>query len=270
MEKIEEPNNENNINNENDPYFKWKQHLDELKKDSIKKRLTPDEEKTLVSLIRFSFLSHADLITLNNEPIMDNFKDLIMQGLSARLDTYENANDKNIIINLKPRKYLRKKPEIKNKDIINNQNDINNNVNYNIINNDDNNNNNINMRRIKIEEEPGKINQINKFNDPRNFAYSQQNKKNNFKNFIEEDNSMNNRMNINNDNNKDEMDFDQYEENNNNFNEMNESNSNYLGAEVLNVDEINLMNKKRKKQNHTYPYKSQTQSPIPYSPSPNF
>ena len=266
-EKIEEPNNENNINNENDPYFKWKQHLDELKKDSIKKRLTPDEEKTLVSLIRFSFLSHADLITLNNEPIMDNFKDLIMQGLSARLDTYENANDKNIIINLKPRKYLRKKPEIKNKDIINNQNDINNNVNYNIINNDDkNNNNNINMRKIKIEEEPGKINQINKFNDPRNFAYSQQNKKNNFKNFIEEDNSMNNRMNINNDNNKDEMDFDQYEENNNNFNEMNESNSNYLGAEVLNVDEINLMNKKRKNQNQTYPYKSQTQSPIPYSP----
>jgi hypothetical protein len=77
---------------------------------------------------------------------------------------------------------------------------------------------------------------------------------------------MNNRMNINNDNNKDEMDFDQYEENNNNFNEMNESNSNYLGAEVLNVDEINLMNKKRKNQNQTYPYKSQTQSPIPYSP----
>ena len=122
---------------------------------------------------------------------MDNFKDLIMQGLSARLDTYENANDKNIIINLKPRKKKKKKQEIKNKDIINNQNDINNNANYNIINNDDNNNNNnINMRRIKIEEEPGKINQINKFNDPRNYAYSQQNKKNNFKNFIEEDNYM--------------------------------------------------------------------------------
>ena len=253
-EKIEEKNVENN---ENDPYNNWKKHIDELKKNSIKKRLTPEEERNLVSCIRLSFLSHADLITLNNEPIMDNFKDLIMQGLSARLDTYENANEKKILINLKPRNYLRKKQEIKNIDIQNN-----NDINYNKINNDE--NENINRPKIKLDES-GKI---NKFNDPRNFAYTQQTKNNNFNNFLEEDNSENNKinMNINKENLKNENDFENYNENNNNFNDINESNSNYLGAEVLNVDEINSMNKKRNNQNQNYPYKSQTQSPIPYSP----
>ena len=186
---------------------------------------------------------------------MDNFKDLIMQGLSARLDTYENANEKNLIINLKPRNYLRKKQEIKNNDI-----NINNNINYNFE------NLNINKQRIN-NEESGKKDNYNKFNDPRNFAYSQQAQNNNFNKFMEEDNSMDNKinMNINQENIKDEKDFENYNQNNNNnYNDNNESNSNYLGAEVFNIDEINSMNKKRRNQN--YPYKSQTQSQIPYTP----
>ena len=64
------------------------------KKKLIKKRLTQEEERDLISCIRLSFLPHSDLILLNNEPLMNNFKDLIMQGLSARLDTYENAEEK--------------------------------------------------------------------------------------------------------------------------------------------------------------------------------
>ena len=264
-EKVEENNNENvqnEIINENDPYILWKNHLEELKKNAIKKRLTPEEEKSLVSCIRFSFLTHADLISLNNEPIMDNFKDLIMQGLSARLDTYENAEEKNIEINLKPRKYLGKNKVIKNKDRNNNENDLNNND---IINNDENRNRNI--QKLRLEEQKkdldNQFNQYNKFNDPRNFAYSQPIKKNNFNNYIEDDdNIMNNKMNINSNNdnyNKDEVNIEQYDENN--INDNNESNSNYLGSEVLNIDEINSMNKKRKNN-----YNSQTQSPIPYSP----
>ena len=44
-----------NNNNENDPYNLWKKHLDELEKNSKKKKLTKDEEKSLVYCIRFSF-----------------------------------------------------------------------------------------------------------------------------------------------------------------------------------------------------------------------
>ena len=40
---------------------------------------------------------------------MEKYKDLILQGLSARLDIYENTNDKKTIINLTPRHYLREK-----------------------------------------------------------------------------------------------------------------------------------------------------------------
>ena len=262
-EKINEKNDIKE-NNENDPYNIWKKHIEELKQNSIKKRLSSEEEKNLVSCIRFSFLSHADLISLNNEPIMDNFKDLIMQGLSARLDTYENAKEKNIIINLKPRKYLKKKQEVNNP-----------NINYN---NTNTNNTNIdnkyfNTQKKEIEEENMNLNnQFNKFNDPRNFAYSQQINTNKFNNYINEDNSMNknNMRNINNnENNREEINnFERYDENNNNNNfiDNNESELNYLRAEVFNKDEIYAMNKKRNNELNSNKNISPSQSQVPYAP----
>ena len=104
-------NNENIQNEENKDilYNNWKKHLDELVKNSKKYKLSPEEEKMLILCIRFSYLSHADLIGLTNEPIFENYKDLILQGLSARLDSYENTKDKKTIINLAPRHYLRAK-----------------------------------------------------------------------------------------------------------------------------------------------------------------
>jgi len=261
-EKINEKNDIKE-NNENDPYNIWKKHIEELKQNSIKKRLSSEEEKNLVSCIRFSFLSHADLISLNNEPIMDNFKDLIMQGLSARLDTYENAKEKNIIINLKPRKYLKKKQEV------NNPNINNNNTNTNNTNID---NKYFNTQKKEIEEENMNLNnQFNKFNDPRNFAYSQQINTNKFNNYINEDNSMNknNMRNINNnENNREEINnYERYDENNNNnFIDNNESELNYLRAEVFNKDEIYAMNKKRNNELNSNKNISPSQSQVPYAP----
>ena len=261
-EKINEKNDIKE-NNENDPYNIWKKHIEELKQNSIKKRLSLEEEKNLVSCIRFSFLSHADLISLNNEPIMDNFKDLIMQGLSARLDTYENAKEKNIIINLKPRKYLKKKQEV------NNPNINNNNTNTNNTNID---NKYFNTQKKEIEEENMNLNnQFNKFNDPRNFAYSQQINTNKFNNYINEDNSTNknNIRNINNnENNREEINnFERYDENNNNnFIDNNESELNYLRAEVFNKDEIYAMNKKRNNELNSNKNISPSQSQVPYAP----
>ena len=261
-EKINEKNDIKE-NNENDPYNIWKKHIEELKQNSIKKRLSPEEEKNLVSCIRFSFLSHADLISLNNEPIMDNFKDLIMQGLSARLDTYENAKEKNIIINLKPRKYLKKKQEVNNP-----------NINYNNANTNNTNIDNkyFNTQKKEIEEENMNLNnQFNKFNDPRNFAYSQQINTNKFNNYINEDISTNknNIRNINNnENNREEINnFERYDENNNNnFIDNNESELNYLRAEVFNKDEIYAMNKKRNNELNSNKNISPSQSQVPYAP----
>ena len=90
-------------NPEDDPYNQWKKHLEEIEKNSQKKKLTKDEEKALIYCIRFSFLSHADLISLSNDPIMQDYKDLVLQGLSARLNTYENTDDQKHLINLIPR-----------------------------------------------------------------------------------------------------------------------------------------------------------------------
>ena len=225
----QENENENNENNENiqnednnkeNLYNKWKKHLDELDKNSKKKRLTPEDEKMLVLCIRFSYLSHADLIGLTNEPIMQNFKDLILQGLSARLDTYENTSEKKTIINLKPRHYLRGQQASNNyinKNIIKNNN-------FNEINNENNSANN--MENIKSDIGLGKSKQINKFNDQRNFSRSQP--------IIQKNNNFNENSNINNYL-KDEIELPSYYDENN----LNNSNSNYFGKEILNIDEIN-------------------------------
>ena len=220
----ENENIENEENNKENPYNNWKKHLDKLEKNSKKKRLSPEEEKILVLCIRFSYLSHADLISLTNEPIMQNFKDLILQGLSARLDTYENTNEKKTIINLTPRHYLRgqqisnnyKRNNVKNNDC----SEINNEIKSD--------NNMENLKDIGL----GKSNQFNKFNDQRNFSHSQPIiQKNN--NLNERDSNINNYI-------KDEMELPSYYDENN----LNNSNSNYLGHEILNIDEIN--SKKRK------------------------
>ena len=239
-------NNENNQNQENnnnnnvdDPYNKWKKHLEELEKNSKKKRLTPEEEKMLILCIRFSYLSHADLIELTNEPIMENYKDLILQGLSARLDTYENTNDKKTIINLTPRHYLRGQQISINRKMINNNN-INNNYNEENIEQSNNINNFNNINNNQLSRTARNIGQNNlgslhKFNDQRNFANSQ---------------SINSRQNkINNDKNinyfmKDETEMPSYYDDNNINNNMNNSNSNYLGRDILNIDEMNSRKKK--------------------------
>ena len=103
-----------------------------------------------------------------------------------------------------------------------------------------------------------------------NTIISQQINTNKFNNYIKEDNSINKKINtnINNDNSKEEMNnYEQFDENNNNnFYDNNESELNYLGAEVLNIDEINSTNKKRKNQIYSNKNISPNQSPIPYSP----
>ena len=38
---------------------------------------------------------------------MKDYKDLLLQGLSARLNTYENTDEQKPLINLTPRNYLR-------------------------------------------------------------------------------------------------------------------------------------------------------------------
>ena len=207
-----ENNNQAQQNNENspdDPYNNWKNHLIEMEKLSIKKKLTPEEEKALVYCIRFSFLSHADLISLTNEPIMKDYKDLIMQGLSVRLNTYENTNEPRPLINITPRKYLRGPQATNNGEM--NQNYYNN-------------------RMLKSVGNLGKSNQYMRSNeDPRNFAMSQQP-------FLPRNNEINMNQNMNNN----FTDSRSYYGDNNNYN----NSSNLARSEVMNIEDINSKKKK--------------------------
>ena len=120
-------------------------------KNSLKKvPLTKEQERELILCIRFSYLSHPQLVALDSDPIIGEHKDLLLQGLSIRLKTYEETPDNELLINLTPRKYLSAKPEVQpNTQNLNNQvpnNENNNNMNLNNMNMS--NMNNMNMSNM--------------------------------------------------------------------------------------------------------------------------
>ena len=210
-------------NNEDDPYNLWKKHLEELEKNSKKKKLTKEEEKALVYCIRFSFLSHADLISLSNDPIMNDYKDLVLQGLSARLNTYENTDEQKPLINLTPRHYLRGQQA----------SNINQNISKNNMYNNENMNQNYDQNQmVKSVGNFGEQNQYSKqYNNPqRNYAQTYQNRS-----------PYNNDTNINsnNMNNNNFSESRSYYEENNNYN-----NSRQMRSDIMNIDDINTKKKK--------------------------
>ena len=217
--------NKNPPNNEGeDLYDKWKKHLIEIKKNWDKKRLTPEEEKALIYCIRFSFLSHTDLISLTNEPIMKDYKDLLLQGLSARLNSYENTNEPRSLINATPRKYLRE------------QQASNKNQNYS---NHSNINNDINQNYFKSQ----KLRSVGNFGDPNQFI---KRSNNNFKNFAQSQRIIpkrNNNYNMNLNNNYSQSPS-YYDENESNDYNYNNNYNNNIRSEVLNIDDLNSKKKK--------------------------
>lgn len=71
------------------------------------KKLSKVEKEKLYKAIRYSYLKHEELLDLSLNPDFAGAKDYILEGLSYRLNSYEQLNDgtkKQIEINLKPRK----------------------------------------------------------------------------------------------------------------------------------------------------------------------
>lgn len=88
---------------------KSKKQLEDMRKKMIKSPLSASDERSLVEAIRFSFLTHSDLLSISLDEVMQNHKDLVLEGLSMRLHNYEkNPKPESFKINLKPRKYISK------------------------------------------------------------------------------------------------------------------------------------------------------------------
>ena len=108
-EKEKEKEKENSIKN---ILTKWNINILEQKNKTKKVKLTKEEERKLIECIRISNLSHSDLISLSIDPLFADNKDLILYGLSLRLNNYEATNkldieNNKININPNPRNYIR-------------------------------------------------------------------------------------------------------------------------------------------------------------------
>jgi hypothetical protein len=66
--------------------------------------LTDDQKKNLLLALRFKFISHDKLMKESKNPLLEKFKDILMEGLSAKLKNYEPSSQV-FQINTNPRKY---------------------------------------------------------------------------------------------------------------------------------------------------------------------
>ena len=262
-EEKKEEENKDEIKKDEDENEKWKKYLYELKDATKRKKLTKEQEKELIMCIRFSYLPHHELNKLINEPVMNDFKDILLQALSLKLNSYEetqNIDNNNSIFNSKPRLCFKK--------IANNDNNINNNNNVNNMNNNYqeypnnydiiNNNNNQSMPNLQNAIYNQNKNNFNQ-NIPNNLMYKsmynkQKNKNNyipnikeeykndnidNYNEYDDEENNNNNSYSINQNQNE-------FDDNNENISEEDSSNNN------INAQFFNINNPKEKEKRNRY------------------
>ena len=252
-EKKEEEKKEGKENKENDVDEKWKNYLNEFKEKIKRKKLSKEQEKELILCIRFNSLSHTELVRLTNEPIMDEYKDLLLKALSMKLNSYEETptSDDNLF-NMNPRICLQ------------NQVNENINVNENDFNNPNQNDNNYYYTRNNIREKESfnykSMPNKNYSSFPKNFnnnLYNEENpNNNNNRDFYKSDYYNNNdyyRYNKKSNNNvyrndyiKENNDYDEDYHNINNNNDDNDSEDLDIDKNKNYEDRDNLFNKKQK------------------------
>lgn len=85
----------------------WKKKIEKQHKEVdarlILKRLNKEEKAKLFKEIRWGFLKHQELLQLRQNEIFELAKNLIVEGLSVRLDPHEIAAKEDISLNMHPR-----------------------------------------------------------------------------------------------------------------------------------------------------------------------
>ena len=85
----------------------WRKKVEAVSKDCIARakitRLTKEQKTELFRTIRYSYMSHEELIMLTQNTVFELAKDFILEGLSFRLNSFENAIKKDTRINTEPR-----------------------------------------------------------------------------------------------------------------------------------------------------------------------
>lgn len=108
-EILEKDTKEANINDNKDKKSivqVQKEKINKLKEIIKKIKLTPEQERELILCIRFSFLTHKELLSITNSETLKDSKDLLLEGISIRLNPYESVENQNTYkINLLARKY---------------------------------------------------------------------------------------------------------------------------------------------------------------------
>jgi len=95
------------LGDEERQHHKWAKVVKGVHKDSENrlklKRLSAAEKTELFKTIRFSFMKHEELLALTMNPTFELAKQCVIEGLSVRLNPYENGIKEGLTINIEPR-----------------------------------------------------------------------------------------------------------------------------------------------------------------------
>ena len=75
----------------------------EIEEHHTLKPLSDEDKKLVFGAVRYSFMTHDELLKLMQAPDFVLAKDMIMQGLSCKLNNYEVSGGAELLINLRPR-----------------------------------------------------------------------------------------------------------------------------------------------------------------------
>lgn len=89
--------------------YKWTKKVSEVHAKALErlavKRLTKVQKIELLKAIRYGFLHHEELLSMASNPLFELAKNFIVEGLSAKLESYDNLKSKGLQINIEPRVY---------------------------------------------------------------------------------------------------------------------------------------------------------------------
>ena len=83
--------------------LKQKQRNDELEAMLKIKPLSDVDKTRIFKAVRFSYMTHDELLKLSMNPDFALGKEMILQGLSCKLNNYEHSGSNELLINLRPR-----------------------------------------------------------------------------------------------------------------------------------------------------------------------
>jgi len=106
-EKAKKDEEFNALDDQGKVQWKYKEQVEEMRKNASERMrvrgLRPEEKRELYKTIRFAFLTHQELLQCSRDPLFNEAKDFLVEGLTYQIEPEEVLDKDNTLISLRER-----------------------------------------------------------------------------------------------------------------------------------------------------------------------